>query len=48
MDGEIAEYLKTAGEEARQHYEDYDGDQLPIVGAVYIYVYAKRWNAERK
>ena len=36
MDDEIAEYLKTASEKAKQHYEDYYGDQPPIVGAVYI------------
>ena len=36
MDGEIAEYLKSASEEDRKHYVDYYGDQPPIVGAVYI------------
>ena len=36
MDDEIAEYLRTASEEDRTHYEDYYGDQPPIVGAVYI------------
>ena len=36
MDDEIAEYLKTANEQDRNHYEDYYGDQPPIVGAVYI------------
>ncbi len=36
MDEEISEYLKSASEEDRKHYEDYYGDQPPIVGAVYI------------
>lgn len=36
IDGEIADYIKTATEENRTHYEDYYGDQLPIVKIVYI------------
>ena len=36
MDDEIAEYLRTSSEEDKKHYEDYYGDQPPIVGAVYI------------
>lgn len=36
LDDEIAEYLKTATEEERTHYEDYYGNQPPIVGTVYI------------
>ena len=36
MDGEIAEYLNTATDEDRTHYEEYYGNRPPIVGAVYI------------
>lgn len=36
MDGEIKEYLETALKEERTHYNEYYGDQPPIVGAVYI------------
>ncbi len=36
MDGEIAEYLQSAGENDIKHYEDYYGDQPSIIGAVYI------------
>lgn len=36
MDDEISEYLKSASEEERRHYEDYYCDEPPIVGAVYI------------
>lgn len=36
IDEEIAEYLKTANDDERTHYEDYYGNQTPIVGAVYI------------
>lgn len=36
MEDEIAEYLKSASEDDRKHYEEYYGDQPPIVGAIYI------------
>jgi len=36
IDCEIAEYLKTANESDRTHYEDYYDDQPTIVKAVYV------------
>lgn len=36
MDDEVAEYLQSASEEERKHYEDRYGDIPVIIGAVYI------------
>ena len=36
MATEIADYLATASEEEKQHYNDYYGDKPEIIGALYI------------
>ncbi|MDE6058848.1 MAG: hypothetical protein K2G44_02285 [Clostridia bacterium] len=36
MDDKITEYLEAANEEDRVHFQEYYGDQPPIIGAVYL------------
>ena len=36
MAAEIADYLATAAEEEKQHFNDYYGDKPEIIGALYI------------
>ncbi len=47
IDSDISEYLKTATEEEKTHYQDYYGDQPPIVKAVYVRLY-KEMNRRQK